>query len=1050
MLDESGAVVPGVAITVSNVETGLVRHASSGPDGYFVVSLLPPGHYDVTGTRDGFSGFEAKNIVLHVGDEISLVLQLKLGKVAERVVVESSAPLLETQTSSTGATITPQQIDNMPINGRNYLDLLQLVPGVSLNRQASPSGDVAVPVLGERGGNAVFLIDGLPNRDEANGGPSSQFNQDSILEFQVITSGYKAEFGHGSGGVINVVSKSGTNDWHGGASLYHRNYKLDSADIPGQNTPPFLLRWDPSVQLGGAVVKDRVFFFGSAERIRESRNLNFQFPANTPDVILQMEEPFNKNSETYDTRIRGKLDEQWGHHRLSEQMNLTNTHVTDFQPLSDAQSLPSTRSNLGSRRLMLGFSDTFTVGNQMNPFLFGVYVQYRGEPSLKEASHPDAGLASIFDNLFSSLDTGRGPGDLGQVLYGPGHSPLGLDQKYVALGANVTKEVKRHAFKFGWDFERTHVDGTEALNFADQLWGLVSNLVQFGPVNSGIQILDVQGGVTPQDNLIRLRNNYDGLFLQDDWKVQKRLNLNLGLRWDYDSRFPNKANFSPRLGFAWSLTPNTVLRGSFGVFYDHFRLGLARDIHGFGGANLVDQASYSFPLLFYGDPSQVSHFDLESGLNLPCLANDLTDSQIAASGANCPYVPGNLPYYGIDHLNSIVAPGHAPIPANTVVSMSNVQALTGLTPQQFVDAASNAVGEAPGYWTWDAFGHLATSVPFDGVRNIPITVDPRFKTPYSRNYNLSFERQLGSSLAIELDYYHKDIRNILGVRATNLAFDARVPSQNPRFLPGTGGQKILGYGPWFQGTYDGVTVGFRKRMSRRFALEANYTWTHEIDNLLNSNFVSDVQSSPSGALNAGGSLPTDSFVGMTTLVTETDCSGPNGGPPCTTLSNANAPFVSSNGNPVPKAGIFYNGANLDKGPSDLALTHTFLTYGLLDLPWKFTFSGIFRAQSGFHYSQQFADQCPDVDGGGECNGINFDIGRNHFTAPPFVNMDLRLAKRFDFGDRWKLHAFIEFFNALNRGNSAAVQGIPGQTVPFSATTQWLPGREGQAGIRIEF
>ena len=97
---------------------------------------------------------------------------------------------------------------------------LQLVPGVSLNRQNDPAGDNSTPILGERGGNALYLIDGMPNKDNFNGGPSAQFNQDSILEFQVVTGGYKAEFGHASGGIINVVTRGGTNNWHGGVSVF--------------------------------------------------------------------------------------------------------------------------------------------------------------------------------------------------------------------------------------------------------------------------------------------------------------------------------------------------------------------------------------------------------------------------------------------------------------------------------------------------------------------------------------------------------------------------------------------------------------------------------------------------------------------------------------------------------------------------------------------------------------------------------------------------------------------------------------------------------------
>lgn len=1046
--DQQALVVAGAAVKISNAALGIVRSTLSGADGAFRIPGLPAGTYIVTTSKDGFSTETVPDFDLSVNRTLVLNIVLNVGVQTDKVEVSGAVPLLESATSSTGATILPPQIEQMPINGRNYLDLLQLVPGVAINRQQDPSRDDATPVLGERGGNAVFLIDGMPNGDEVNGGAAAQFNQDSILEFQVITGGYKAEFGHGSGGIINVLSKGGTNDWHGGASFFHRNYKLDSSDSPLvlAGNVPFVLSYDPSAQVGGPILKDKIFLFGSTERILESRQLNFQFPQNTPSTLIQLESPFNLHTETFDTRARAKVDEQWGHHRLSQQFNLTNAHMTDFLPLLQAINLPSTRNNLDSRRLLLGFSDTATPGDQANPFLLNFYAQYRGEPSEVEPAHPEAGTASTLANLFSSLNTGGLFGDQPQVKFGAGHTALLLHQKYLSLGANLAKQAGRHGWKFGWDFQRTHVDGREASNLLNQLFATTADLQTFGPVSSGVYFLNAQSGVTPQDNLIALRNNYDGAFFQDDWKLLRNVTLNLGLRWDYDNRFPNKTNFSPRLGFAWSITPKTVLRASWGVFYDHFRLGLARDIPAFGGANLVTQTFLSFPRLFYGDPSTLTILFASLGLPVPCASANLTDAQIQSTGAKCSakFPNGtNQPLYGIDHLNSVVAPGHAPIPANAVVNVNNVQAVTGFTPQQFADAVSASVGAAPGSFTYDPFGNLTIGNKAFPVSGIPITVDHAFKTPYTNGFYAGLQRQLSSSAVIQLDYYHKSIDNILGVRDTNLAFEARIPGHTSETVP-AGSPLTFGYGPWLHGTYDAVAVGFSKRMRKSFTLDANYTWTHETDNALNSNFVSDLQTS-FGAAFAAATGPTDSFVGLTTPVTD----------PVTGQTNASGPFTASNGNPVPKTGIFYNGPNLDKGPSDLALNHTFLLHSLVQMPWKMDFSGIFRAQSGFHYSAGFAVKPPDVDGDGHFNGIDFLQGRNHFVAPPLVNFDARVAKRFDFRERVRLHAYLEFFNLFNRANPAAVNGLPpassNSTAPkFGQVLQVLPGREGQVGIRIEF
>src|SRR5487761_48569 len=385
--DAQGLRIANADITVTGPALASPLHLKTGADGSYRIPALSAGEYSLTVSHEGFQTKTFERLTVSVNQALTFNVDLEVGAVSQRVEVNAEPPLIETTTSSTGATITPQQIEQMPINGRNYLDLMQLVPGVTINRQNDPSSDDSTPILGERGGNAVFLIDGLPNSDEMNGGAAAQFTQDSILEFQVLTSSYKAEFGHASGGVINVVSKSGTNSFHGGASFFHRNYLLDSSDVSGKNTP-FLLRYDPTLYLGGPIKKDKAYFFASAERIRESRDLNFSFPTNIPPALQQFEAPFNLHSQTYETRLRGKLDEQFGRHRLSEQVNITNNHITDFLSLTQALNLPDTRSNIDSSSTMVGVTDLVMLGDQGNPYLLDGYSQSRREPFLESPSHP--------------------------------------------------------------------------------------------------------------------------------------------------------------------------------------------------------------------------------------------------------------------------------------------------------------------------------------------------------------------------------------------------------------------------------------------------------------------------------------------------------------------------------------------------------------------------------------------------------------------------------------------------------------------------------------
>lgn len=1021
--DAQGLPVSGAELRLSGDTLATNRSIASDDSGNFRFPALPPGVYTLNVSRSGFATRVFNELDLTLNRVLTFNVTLGVGKVEEVVNVSADLPLLETSSSTEGRTILPQEIVNMPINGRNYLDLLQLVPGVAINRQADANSDTATPILGERANNTGFLIDGIPNQNELTGGAASQFNQDTISELQVVTTGYKAEFGHASGGVVNVITKSGANTLHGLASAYHRNSTFDSSDISGQDVP-YLLRWDYDLAAGGPVIRDKFFWFASAERIHENRQLNFTDPPGTPQFILDKEVTFDEPTTDRETRLFGRLDQVFHNHHLTEEVNYTNLHINSTNPLSDSTFLPSTRTNLGDRNLLIGLSDTVTLGNPSSPFVVSLRGQYRREPTLSSPAHPEAGPNTIF-NVFSSLSTGLIFGDVATPQYGATFTPANLDQKYGTFGASIAKTLGRHTVKFGWDFERTQVDGVEASAEQDQLFATQADYEQFGPINAGFFLLLTTGGLTPQANNIKLRNNYNGLYLQDDWKIFRNLTINAGLRWDYDSEFKKQDNIAPRFGFAWSITPKTVIRGSWGLFYDHFRLGIARDIPGFGGADLREIQPLSYPRLFFGVPS------IAPALFGLCLSPTQTDAQLSAAGAACPYdgifVPPNTPIFGVDHLNNVVAAGHAPIPSNSVVNLANIQQVSGLSPDAYLTAADASIGAPPGFFTWGPFGALSYFVIQPSA--FPVKIDPSFATPYSSSYSLGVQRQITNDFVVAVDYYHKDIRNILGVRQTNLAFESRLA--NDSIVPFENG-----FGPWGAGTYNGGIFSLEKRMSHRFTLGGSYSFVSENDDAL----CDDVSVS---AISAGSCYPTDSFRGTPPVVTDP------GGAGCAGGTNASSSFIACNGNFVPKAGVFYNGARLDNGPSDFALRHTFELHGIVQLPWKVQFSSIFRAQSGFRYSDSAA-QPVDQDGNGNYGGRDLKTGRNQFTAPPFVNMDLRVAKTFAIREKVHLQAMFEFFNLFNNANPAAIQNQESQATTLGSVSQHLPGREGQIGLRLDF
>jgi outer membrane receptor protein involved in Fe transport len=1018
--DAQDSVVAGAQVVVKSQSLGIERTATSDANGFYRITALPAGNYTLTISHTGFATRTFDNIELTLNRTLRLDIPLEVGAVSEQVDVVENAQLLNPTSAATGSTITPQQIKEMPTNGRNYLDLMQLVPGVVINRQANVGSDNATPVLGERSGNNNFLIDGQPNKDTVQGGAASQFNQETIAEFQVLTAGFRAEFGQASGAIVNVITKSGGNDFHGLASIFFRNNIFDSSNSldPNETEAPFLQRWDYSLALGGPIVKDKVFFFGSAERIRENRELNFVPPPGTPQIALDFENQFDNPSRIFDTRGFFKLDEQLGRHSLSQSVSYTNGNVREFLPLSNATDLPSRRNDLGARHLLLGFSDTVLAGDRSNPWVLTLRGSYRGDTSETRPAHPEAGVGTTFQ-MFSSNNTGGLFGNLGSFGFGNPTSRTALDQKYTSASANVNKLLGDHNLKFGWNFLRTRVDGIESQIQNLQLFATVDDFIALGPINSGFFTVTTGGGLTPAANEIHLRNNYNGLFAQDDWKFLPNLTLNVGVRWDYDSEFVTKRNLSPRLGFAWAATPKTIVRGHFGLFYDQFRLGLVRDIPAFGGADRRVVQPFSYPRGFYGvptlAPAVINSTLFPGGL---CVSPNLTDAQITAGNVACPFSPGL--FIGIDRLNRVVSSGHAFIPAGAVINVSNVQTLSGLLPDQYLLQAAAAVGKAPGFFFWGPFGALShAAIP---AQLLPTDIDPTFETPFTSSVSIGVQREI-KNFVIEVDYYHRNMNNLLGERQANISFASRASTR--QFLPPFTAGPIQTFGPWYEGTYDGVVISFTRRFARRFSLSGNYAYAHEIDNQLGIN-----------------TLPSDSFVGIAPVVTETG----------TGRTNQHSSFVRANGRFVAQAGTFVNGPDLDKGPSDLSVDHTFQLNGLLELPWQFQISGIFRAQSGFHYSRQ-APQATleDPDGNGTFNTIDHRFGRNAFTAPPFVNLDLRVTKRFNITERVKIHALFEFFNVFNRQNPAAVEArVDNVNRAFGTRSQVLPGREGQVGLRLEF
>src|SRR5262245_49634786 len=276
--DYTGAVLPGAMITITNIETGVERSAVSDTTGSFRLLLLPPAQYEVKVQREGFSSYTRRPLQVTVGETVSVGVVLQLASVQQEVLVREVATQVETEKTQQSDTITEKQIDNLPINERNFLNFSLLTPGVTDSKalisftlpQAPTSG---LSFLGQNGRSNNVTIDGVDNNDDAVAAVRSTMSQEAVQEFQINRSNFSAEFGRAGGGLINIVSKSGTNRLNGSVFAFMRNEALDARNpfAFGANNskidPPYN-RVQAGFILGGPIKKDRTFFFLSYEGLR--------------------------------------------------------------------------------------------------------------------------------------------------------------------------------------------------------------------------------------------------------------------------------------------------------------------------------------------------------------------------------------------------------------------------------------------------------------------------------------------------------------------------------------------------------------------------------------------------------------------------------------------------------------------------------------------------------------------------------------------------------------------------------------------------------------
>lgn len=623
--DKSGAILPGVSVTVTNVGTKLARPVISDDQGRYLAPELTPGSYEVEASLTGFQTAVRTGIELTVGRHAIVDLTLEVGAVAEKVVVSGEAPLVETTSSSMAGLVNEDQIKDLPLNGRNFIQLSLLETGVVHARNAGSStvdgGGVKISFHGARTDYNNFMMDGTSvnstNAQAIGGASNGAMGVETIKEFQVITSNYSAEFGRGVGGIINVVTKSGTNNLRGSAFYFHRNDNLDARNFfdLGANPPEFK-RNQFGLSVGGPIRKDKTFVFGGYEGLREG--LGQTLIATVPSVAGR-QGIIPGGAVTVDPGVRPYLD-LWP---IPNGRDFNDGTGEYFR--SDTQ---TTRQDFFQARVDHSFADSaslfvrYTIDDstKLNPRTIPTYTQTDNIRSQYVTIEHKQILSPTVLNVFRFgfnrtnvryLEDIADPRIANPSIWFipnasvPGLGPIGVSG-LTEVGGTINRPQLRLDNAFQWIDTLNATRGTHSLKLGGEVQRIQSNenmtfrgqgIFTFANLRSFLLAQAANfTGVTANSDWVRGWRQTDmAVFVQDDWRVRSNLTLNLGLRWEVStdpievngkaSHIVNpavdsqavvgnplmklrKANFGPRVGFAWDPQGNgkSSIRGGFGLF----------------------------------------------------------------------------------------------------------------------------------------------------------------------------------------------------------------------------------------------------------------------------------------------------------------------------------------------------------------------------------------------------------------------------------------------------------------------------------------------------
>jgi hypothetical protein len=565
--DSSGAVISGATIAVTSLDTNRTWDTASDEEGRYRFSYLPAGSYRLNCERAGF-GSLSSSLTLTVGQALDVPLRLAVAGVTESVQITADVPLIEAARTQVAETVLPREIDALPLNGRNYLDLALLIPSVSRTNTGSNqrfAETSAVPgtglsIAGQRNLNNGFIVDGLSANDDAADLAGTFYSQEVIREFQVVTSGGIAEFGRASSGVVNIITQAGTNDWRGRLYGFFRNQRLDARN-PLAPQKDALTQTQYGLSTGGPLRHDRTFLFGNFEQTRRNdSNVITIAPANVAAINNRLTLSGYKGGHIETGVVPGGYDATNLFARVDHKLtaaNLLSVRYSLYKVMAVNSRNVGGLNSVSRGASLDNLDQTFAANN----------VTTLSAHTINEARFQYTRsllVAPVNDETGPAVNI-SGVASFGTATFSPTARSIDL---YEAVD-NVSTQRGAHSLKAGLDVLYNRVN----ITFPGALQGVYtfSTLGNFlaGQYSSFQQAFGAPSQFQSNPNV--------GLFVQDEWRPRASLTLNAGLR--YDAQFlpdPIKTdanNFAPRIGLAYSpANRKWVVRASFGIYFDRIPL----------------------------------------------------------------------------------------------------------------------------------------------------------------------------------------------------------------------------------------------------------------------------------------------------------------------------------------------------------------------------------------------------------------------------------------------------------------------------------------------